>query len=127
MERAEVCRGDLCLDLGNQCVATASGATMSMTKLVTTIKDMQNNNRVRTPSATGWAVAPDAAAILRLRERVAGSGFLLDAARIDGRPAAVSNGVPSATATFGDWSQIVLVTWGVLEFGTNPYGASVAQ
>jgi len=110
--------------IGAAGVATASGATMSMTKLVTTIKDVENANGIRTPSATGWAVAADAAAILRVRERAAGSGFLFDAGRIDGRPAAVSNSVPAGTAIFGDWSQIVLATWGVLEVGTDPYGAT---
>ena len=32
-----------------------------------------------------------------------------------------SNNVPSATMIFGDWSQMLMAEWGVLEVDINPF------
>jgi hypothetical protein len=49
------------------------------------------------------------ATVMRKRETATGNErFILSSGAIDGRPAVVSNSVTSATATFGDWSQIVI-------------------
>lgn len=40
---------------------------------------------------------------------------------LNGYRAEVSTQVPSATMIFGDWSQIIIAEWGVLEIGLNPY------
>lgn len=107
-------------------VGTASGATMTWTKAITCINTVETANGIKNANTTGWAVAPDAALILRGRERATGSGFILDAGRIDNRPAVVSASVPAGTAIYGDSSQILLGTYGVLEIGTDPYGVSSA-
>lgn len=70
-------------------------------------------------SSTGWAIASDAAEIMRARAKATGLGFILADGLIDGQPALVSNSVPSGCAIFGDWSQLVLGTWGALEIGVN--------
>jgi len=105
-------------------VGSATGASMSWTIATTTIATVENANGIFTPAAAGWAVASDAAKILRQRERAAGSGFILDGDAIGARRAVVSNSVPAGVAVFGDWSQILLGTWGVLEIGADPYGVN---
>ena len=108
--------------LGATGVASASGAGMTWTKAVTALASVANANGIRTPSAAGWCVASDAALILRARERAAGSGFIMDEGRIAGYRAEESNSMPSGVAVFGDWSQLILATWGVLEVGADPFG-----
>jgi hypothetical protein len=38
-----------------------------------------------------------------------------------GFPAMTSLQVPSANALFGDWSELIIGEWGVLEVEVNPY------
>jgi hypothetical protein len=38
-----------------------------------------------------------------------------------GFPAMSSNQVPTATEIFGDWNEVVVGEWGVLEIEVNPY------
>jgi hypothetical protein len=44
-------------------------------------------------------------------------GFILDSGRIDGRKAVVSGSVPAGVALFGDWSGVLLASYGSLEIG----------
>ena len=100
-------------------VATSSGASLTWGAVTSTIGSVEDANAMIDPTASGWAIASDAAAIMRGREKAAGSGFILADGKIDGHPALVSNSVPSGSAIFGDWSGLLLATWGILEIGVN--------
>ena len=104
--------------LGTTGIATESGAAVTWPTICAVVGDVEAANGMVSPNAAGWAIAPDAAEVLRQRAKETGGGsFILADGRIDGRPAFVSNSVPSATAVFGDWSGVMLATWGVLELG----------
>jgi hypothetical protein len=63
---------------------------------------------------------------LRLREKVAGSGTIMTANDLAGYPAQVTKAIPDSSLVFGDWSQLLLLEWGLLEVGTDPYGVNSA-
>jgi hypothetical protein len=74
----------------------------------------------------GWATTPTVARLLQTRHRVASTfsplwtGSYLDG-ELHGNRARSSTRMPAATAVYGDWSQLVIGSWGVLEIGANPY------
>lgn len=104
--------------LGTSGIGAQSGASVDWDAIADTIGDVEAANGAVSADAIGWAVAPDAAKILRKRDAATAAGrFLLANGQIDGRRAVVSNSIPSATALFGDWSGVALVTWGALEIG----------
>lgn len=74
-----------------------------------------------------WLVAPDAAKILRAREKSAGSGFILEQGpageSIAGHPAYVSTAVPNGTLVLGSWWHAVLAQWGGLSVAVTPFGS----
>jgi hypothetical protein len=45
----------------------------------------------------------------------------LQGGQVDGYRAMASNNVPSGYLIFGDFSQMVMAEWGVLEVDVNPY------
>jgi hypothetical protein len=57
------------------------------------------------------------------RDKAAGSGMIMDGYTCASLPAQVSKSCPDASLVFGDWSQLVLCEWGILEVGIDPYGA----
>lgn len=78
------------------------------------------------PSAGGYVTTPAVAALLMQRSRFANTdtplwmGNLWDG-QVAGFNAMSSNQVTAASMLFGDWSQVVVAEWGVLEIETNPY------
>ena len=78
------------------------------------------------PAAGGYVTTPTVAALLMQRSRFANTdtplwmGNLWDG-QVAGFNAMSSNQITAATALFGDWSQVVVAEWGVLEVETNPY------
>ena len=115
----------------NSGIGTQSGASLTWAATCAAIAYVEDNNGMVNPSSTGWAIASDAAEIMRARAKATRLGFILADGLIDGRPALVSNAVPAGCAIFGDWSQLVLGSWGALEIGVNradagPYCSSSA-
>jgi len=86
--------------------------------------DVADNN-VR-PQAGGYVTTPSVASIAKQRQRFTSTdtplwtGNIWDG-QIEGFRAMSSKQVPSATMIFGDWSEIVVGEWGVLEVEVNPY------
>lgn len=67
-------------------------------------------------STLAWVCAPDAAKILRARERASGNGnFIIADGRIAGLPCVVSATVPNGTLIVADWSRVVVASWGAIE------------
>ncbi len=113
--------------LGTSGIGSASGATLSWDKITTTVKDVENANALVSDASGAWAIAPDAAKIARTRDVGTDTGrFILANGQIDGRRAIVSKSVPNGTALFGDWSNVLLVTWGALELGIMRADAGAA-
>lgn len=78
------------------------------------------------PVSGGYVTTPAVAALLMARQRFTSTdtplwnGNVWDGA-MSGFRAMSSNQVPSANMLFGDWSEVVVGEWGVLEVEVNPY------
>lgn len=107
--------------LGTSGIGSESGASLTWAAICAAIGDVEAANGVTDATRTGWAIAPDAAEIMRARAKATGLGFIMADGKIDGRPAMVSNSVPSGEAVFGDWGSIVVASWGGLQVGSNPF------
>ncbi|HHA2374691.1 phage major capsid protein [Stenotrophomonas maltophilia] len=70
-----------------------------------------------------WYTKPSVLRALRgkLKAATAGSEYIATANRIGEIAAATSNAAPANTAILGDWTQLILGTWGVLDLLVNPY------
>jgi HK97 family phage major capsid protein len=82
------------------------------------------------PIAGGYATTPTVAALLMARVRFANTatplwdGNLWDANGengVAGFPGMSSLQVPTGDIIFGDWAQLIIAEWGVLEIDVNPY------
>lgn len=84
------------------------------------------SNAVVNPEAFGYVTTPAVAALLAQRQRFTGTdsplwqGNLAEG-QVIGHKAMSSLQVPTANILAGDWSQLILAEWGVLEVETNPY------
>lgn len=74
----------------------------------------------------GYATTPAVAGLLAGRQRFSSTDTPLwegnlEMGTVAGYPGMSSNQLTAATAVFGDWSQLVVAEWGVLEIEVNPY------
>lgn len=107
-------------------IGSEAGASIAWTGILNMLATVETAKGLVAPEAAGWAVDPASAKILRGRERSAGSGYIMDGNVIGGYRALSTGSVPAGTALFGDWSQVVLLEWGVLELGADPFGVNSA-
>jgi HK97 family phage major capsid protein len=107
-------------------VHTASGSSLGYAGLLETQSDVLGDNAVVNAAAVGSATTPAVAALLMNRVKFTSTasplweGNMLDG-QLVGHRAMSSKQVPAATLIFGDWSQLVIAEWGVLELGVNPF------
>jgi len=79
-----------------------------------------------TPIRGGYVTTPAVAGLMMAEMKAANTyspvwdGNIWDAQMV-GFPAMSSNQMPSATMLFGDWQELVIGEWGVLEVEVNPY------
>lgn len=77
-------------------------------------------------SRVGWATTPTVSRLLQARHRAASTyspiwtGNFLDG-EINGTRALSSTRMPAGNALLGDFSMLVLASWGTLEVAANPY------
>lgn len=108
-------------------IGSVTGTSLAWGGVLDAIKTAEDANAIVTPERAGWAIAPDAARLLRARERATGNGgFILGDNGIAGYKTMTSNSVPAGTAIFADWSGALILSWGILEIGSDPYGVSSA-
>ncbi|OAI46525.1 hypothetical protein AYO43_06130 [Nitrospira sp. SCGC AG-212-E16] len=65
-------------------------------------------------------IVPDAAKLLRAREKATGSGTIMAANNLAGYSVVVTKSTPDGSLVFGDWSQVLLMEWGIVEVGIDP-------
>lgn len=110
-------------------VNAVSGTTFANATAITAAADVANANAIINRRALGWAAPSTVAALLMARMKVATYSYSpiwmggIDAGTINDHPALSSNNLPAATAIFGDWSQVLVLTWGnaPIEVEANPY------
>ena len=105
-------------------VGTGTGATLGLAGLLTAQGTVGAANVV--PVRGGWAAPFSVSELLRARNEFSNTysplwyGSIWDGMMV-GYPALASNQIPSGDMIFGDWAQVVVGEWGVLEVEVNPY------
>jgi HK97 family phage major capsid protein len=98
-------------------VGTASGANFAYGTGVTALQTVANANGIVNRRTLGWVADVDSAALLAQRPKISGYPQYIwagnvDTGSINGHQALSSTNAPDATAILGDWSQILLLSWG---------------
>lgn len=105
-------------------IGSFTGATLSYAYVLDAQTDLATNNIQ--PIAGGYVATPAAAAICMQRQRFSSTdtplwiGNIWDGQMVGFR-AMSSNQLTAGTMIFGDWSELVLASWGALEVEVNPY------
>lgn len=105
-------------------IGSVSGTNLAYAGILEFQTDVAAANVI--PQAGGYVTTPAVAGLLSARARFANtdtplwSGNLWDAT-MAGFPAMSSMQMPTADMLFGDWSEVVVGEWGVLEVEVNPY------
>jgi HK97 family phage major capsid protein len=110
-------------------VNAVAGATLANAGLIGAVEDVANANAIINRRSLGWAANPSVAALLMNRVALAATWSPLWAGALDtgvmgGYPALASTNVPAGDAIFGDWSQILVLSWGdgaPIEVEVNPF------
>lgn len=107
-------------------IGSVTGTSLAYAGVLEFQSDVAAANALVNPAAAGYATTPAVAALLMARARFSNTdtplwdGNIMDG-RVAGFRAMSSTQVPTATAIFGDWSQLVIGEWGTLEVDVNPY------
>lgn len=110
-------------------IGSVTGTTIAYAGIVEFQTDVASGNALMDNSA--YLTTPAVAGLLMQRQRFSGtdtplwSGSVLDGL-VAGFRATTSTQVPSANMLFGDFSQVIIAGWGVLEIETNPYAQFTA-
>lgn len=103
-------------------IGSVTGTTLGYAGMIEFQTDVAGNNVM--PARPGYVTTPAVAGLLKARQRFSSTdtpiwqGNIWDG-NFEGTPAMSSNQVNSATMIFGDWSQVVIGEWGVLEVSLN--------
>jgi HK97 family phage major capsid protein/HK97 family phage prohead protease len=110
--------------IGLSGVGTAAGTSLQLAGLLSAQAAVGAANVV--PVRGGWSSTFVNSALLRARQEFANTysplwyGSVWDGVMV-GYPALASNQIPTGDLIFGDWAQVVVAEWGVLEVEVNPY------
>lgn len=105
-------------------IGSVTGTSLAYAGVIEFQSDVAANNALT--EACAYLTTPAVAALLAQRQRFASTdtplwtGNILDG-NVAGYRATSSTQVPSANVLFGDFSQVVIADWGVIELATNPY------
>lgn len=109
--------------IGTAGVGSVSGTTLGATGVIELQTDVAANNGMA--GRLGYLTTPAVAALLSVRPELATTGTTrlwqgnVSEGSLFGLRAMTSQQCPSATMIFGDWSQVVVGEWGILELSIN--------
>jgi HK97 family phage major capsid protein len=111
--------------IGTSGIGSVTGTSLAASGVLEFQSDVASGNV--TPDNFGYVTTPVVAALLMARPELPSTGTtrlwtgnLWDGA-LFGLPAMSSAQMSAGTMLAGDWSQVVIAEWGVLEIETNPY------
>lgn len=110
--------------IGTSGVGSVTGTDMDYAGVLEFQSDVATANVM--PMSGGYVTTPAVAALLMARVKFESTASPLWEGNVwDGEMAGFqamsSNQIPAATAVFGDWQEVVVGEWGVLEVEVNPY------
>ena len=105
-------------------IGSVSGSSIAYAGILEFQTDVATGNVM--PVAGGYATTPAVAALLMQRVKFSSTASPLWEGNVwDGSMAGFAamstNQMSSATMLFGDWAQVVIAEWGVLQIEVNPY------
>ena len=107
-------------------IGSVTGTSLAYAGVLEFQTDVAAGNNMFNAGAAGYVTTPSVAALLMARQRFSSTdtplwnGNVYDGT-MSGFKAMSSTQVGSATMIFGDFSQVVVAEWGVLELEVNPY------
>jgi HK97 family phage major capsid protein/HK97 family phage prohead protease len=110
--------------IGTAGIGGVTGTSIAYAGILEFQTDVASSNV--TPLAGGYVTTPAVAALLLARQRFTSTdtplwmGNVWDGT-VSGFRAMSSNQMPAGDILFGDWSEVVVAEWGVLEVEVNPY------
>lgn len=111
-------------------IGSVSGTSLPLAACIEFQTDLATGNALADNCA--YITTPAVAGLLKGRARIAStdsvtlwSGSVLDGS-IEGFKATTSTQLTAASMIFGDFSQVVLAEWGMLEIALNPYASFAA-
>lgn len=105
-------------------IGTVAAGSLNYDAILECQNDLATANVM--PSAGGYVTTPTVAKLAMTRVKFASTatplweGNIWDG-QMSGFPSMSSNQMPAATLLFGDWAEVVVAEWGVLEVEVNPY------
>lgn len=111
--------------LGTSGIGSVTGGSLALAGVIEFQSDVFGANA--NLANAGYLTTGAVAGALMARVRIASTDSVtlwqgaLESGRMEGKHAMASNQVPSATIIFGDFSEIVIAEWGVLEVDVNPF------
>lgn len=105
-------------------IGSVTGTSLDYADIVEFQTDIFGGNAL-TPNC-GYVTTGAVAGLLKSRVKFSSTASpiwegRLDEAMVDGYRAMSSNQIPSATMIFGDFGQVIVAEWGVLEVEVNPF------
>lgn len=90
------------------------------------VVELQTDTTKEAPQRPGFATTRAVAGLLAQRPRVSGGEITLwqgpvHGGTVEGVPAVSSGSMPAGTMIFGDWEDVVVAQWGVLEITADPF------
>jgi len=108
-------------------IGAVTGTSLALAGIIEFQTDVAAANALATNSA--YVTTPAVAGLLKGRARISSTdskclweGNILDG-EVDGYRGATSTQLTAASMIFGDFSQVVIGEWGMLEIALNPYAA----
>lgn len=110
-------------------IGTVSGSSIAYAGIVEFMTDVFGGNALS--ASSGFCTTGAVAGLLKQRVKFSSTASpiwdgRLEDGNVDGYRGVASNQVPSATLIFGDFSQVVIGEWGVLEVDVNPFAGFTA-
>ena len=111
-------------------VGSVTGTSIAYAGIIEFQTDVFGSNNPLTNA--GYVTTGAVAGLLKARVKFSSTaspiwnGRLERTEDVDGYRGLASNNVPSATIIFGDFSQVIIAEWGVLEVDVNPYAGFTA-
>ena len=107
-------------------IGSVTGTSLAYAGILEFQTDVASGNNLFNAGAAGYVTTPAVAALVMARQRFSSTDTPLWVGNVydgtmSGFKAMSSTQVASATMIFGDWSQVVVGEWGVLELEVNPY------
>lgn len=112
--------------IGTAGIGSVTGTSLGLAGLIEFQTDVAGANAMLDAKAVGYVTTPTVAALLKQRQAFAGTNSPLwegnlAGGNILGMNAMSSAQMPAGSMLFGDWSQLLIGEWGMLEIASNPY------